>query len=190
MTLPTKKDDNLENKNSTLANRPKVGILQKIAAQKRAFLVDTSGSMDEIVTDGPKIDIVNGLLRSLKDELSLTRLFEFNSDVHEVNTSKEFVNFYPTGGTALHLAFQEMKEKGIKDIVLLTDGFPDLPSAALAESRGLKIDIVYIGPSPTPQFLKDLAAANGGRFQDQNMLKSGSSLLLKEKIKGLLTSGK
>ncbi len=185
-----KKNDNLTEKNSTIATRPTVGILQKIAAQKRALLVDVSGSMDSTVTDGRKIDILNGLLQSLTEELKKTRLFKFSDWTEEIETFKPIPVLTTEGGTGMHLAFRTLKEKGVKEIVLLTDGEPDMPSLAITAAQGLKIDIVYIGSAPAPQFLNDLARVSGGKFQDQNMLVEKSSLLLRSKIKGLLTQGK
>ncbi len=185
-----KKNDNLTEKNSTIATRPQVGILQKIAAQKRAFLVDVSGSMDSHVTDEKKIDILNGLLQSLTEELKKIRLFKFSDKVNEIETFEPIPVLTTEGGTGMHLAFSQLKEKGVKEIVLLTDGEPDLPDLTIKTAEGLKLDIVYIGPLPAPQFLKDLAAAVGGKFQDQNMLVAGATKELGSKIKGLLTQGK
>lgn len=186
-----KKNEKIANKDTNLIKPSGISILQKLKGQKRAFLVDVSGSMENKAADGSRISIVNGLIESLQEELQTARLFKFSDYCVEVRPI--FGGKIPAlaieGGTGMHKAFEKMHEENIKEIVLLTDGQPDIPELALRAARGLKIDIVYIGPQPAPQFLKDLAATVDGKFMDQNMLKEGSSLLLKEKIQKLLSAG-
>lgn len=174
--------------NNSLIKPSTTSIIQKLRGASRAFLVDISGSMDAYTADGRRIDIVNGLLESLEEELKTTRLFKFSDYCEEIkiNSLTKLAKLTTEGGTSMHKAFEKMHQERIKDVVLLTDGQPDLEKEALSAARGLKIDIVYIGPQPMPEFPKKLALATGGSFADQNLLKSGASLLLKERIKGLL----
>jgi Mg-chelatase subunit ChlD len=79
-----------------------------------------------------------------------------------------------------------MKSEGKREIVLITDGQADDPAGALRSAKGLKIDIVYIGPKPAPDLLNDLANASGGSFVDIDLLHKGATLELENKVTLLL----
>lgn len=134
--------------------RDKISILKK--TRNTCILADVSGSMDEYINPGErKIDALKFCLTDFK----LIKLYAFSSQCYVVT---ELPN--PGGSTALHRAFQVIKQDNIKKVILLTDGQPDNCEWALKEANGLEIHIIYIGPQPAPQFLADLASTHGGTF--------------------------
>lgn len=118
-----------------------------------ALLLDISGSM----SGSPIVK-----LRELASEFTDTRRFEFSSQCCEIDRADGVSD--PNGGTAMHVAFTHVKLHGIEHIVLITDGGPDDPSRALVAAHGLKVDALYVGPDPEPQFLRDLCGKTGGSY--------------------------
>lgn len=132
-----------------------------------ALLLDNSGSMSSYCgADNDKNRKID-TLRVLAEKFQL-RKFVFNSIVEERWDIPE-----PTGSTDLANAFDFMKLKGIKKVVLITDGVPNSYEEALNSSEGLEIDIYFVGDPPAPDFLKDLAKRSGGVFKSTELLMSG-----------------
>lgn len=151
-------------------------VLQKVTAKYRTLLLDFSYSMDESVGDGSYKTKVQAL-REIIREFPNTRKFSFGT------SCSEGVWEQPSGGTNMALAFETVKNADIREIVLITDGMPDSEEAALRAAQGLKIDIVYVGPQPSPPFLARLAQVTGGTFGAGSL---AEPKLLTEKVKQLL----
>lgn len=145
--------------------------LSKEQAKERCLLLDTSGSMSEDVEPGQsKIDA----LRSLALQFPHERKFAFASGCTEVSQIPQ-----PGGTTDMAAAFAHIKkEAGIRHAVLITDGLPDSEGAALREARGLRLDILYVGPPPRPAFLERLAQATGGSFHATTLRRQDAPVLV------------
>lgn len=164
----------------TLQKSVSSSLLGKVKSRGRCILIDTSGSMNErIDNEQTKFSILINAIREIEG-----RRFWFSDDCAEVPEGREIPQ--PSYGTNLANAFRVMKSAGINHVVLVTDGKPDSEESALRESRDLKIDIIYIGPDPVPEFLKRLTNASSGTFENIKLLGKGSQILLGGKIKGLL----
>lgn len=183
-----KKD--LEKNQTSLASRmtdlkSKITNARKFA--NKTILCDVSGSMDAYVhtdesSEAPRraIDIVCEVL----DHFKGARFYEFSTHCKRVDNIPPVTH----GGTNLGGAFATVKADGIKEVVLLTDGQPDNESYALNEAKGLKLDIIYIGPAPTPPFLERLARTSGGSFSSVELIKAGSQEQLENKIRLMLNA--
>lgn len=165
-----------------------LGRIKKIQeSSKHNLLIDVSGSMeDEVYEDGKsrresvtKRSILEDLLTKIPDEVTK---FAFSHTVQEFTGPLPFEG----QGTRMAEAFYEMKARGKKEIVLITDGMPDNATAALHESKGLKIDIIYIGPQPRPAFLEELARKTSGSFTNINLIQKGATKELENKVQLLL----
>lgn len=156
---------------------------------KHNLLIDVSGSMEEAVYEEGKSRheyttkraILENLLTKIPDGITK---FAFSHKVVEFKGDLPFEG----QGTRMDFAFEEMKAKGKKEIVLITDGMPDDEQSALQASKGLKIDIIYIGPQPQPDFLAKLAGRTGGSFTNINLVKAGATKELESKITLLLNA--
>lgn len=135
------------------------------------LLMDTSGSM----SGAPIVR-----LRDIASTFKSVRRFEFNSITQEL-APKQVIGD-ATGSTNMAGAFSHVKTVGIAHVVLITDGQPDNQDAALASSKGLKIDIIYVGPEPAPPFLEKLANHTGGKYGEASLM----SKEIETKIMGLL----
>lgn len=147
---------------------------------KNILLIDVSLSMNDEVGEKSKFEIMQDIL---SNDLSGYRTFFFSTYCQEVKFNRLPK---PYGSTNMAMAFHVVKQENPESIILITDGCPDSEALALEASKGLKINIIYIGPDPVPDFLKKLAELREGNFDAINMLQRGSQLLLKSKIKGLL----
>ena len=124
-----------------------------------AILADKSGSMNSWL--GANFSKMDSLRKILKD-FSGARTFQFDYLCEELPPGKEVDD--PSGGTDLHIALEVLKTHGISHMVLITDGHPSSPGAALKAAIGLRIDIFYVGPQPAPEFLAKLCAQTGGSY--------------------------
>lgn len=177
----TKLNKDLEKNQTSLKskmNSLKDKITQFSKYKNQVILCDVSGSMASFVNNEDEdltraIDVVNTVLHNFKG----CNLWEFSSphSIHKVEVLSE-----PNSGTAMHTAFDVMKSQNYKEFILITDGQPDVPDAALKSAKGLKINIIYIGPQPTPKFLEDLARVTGGNFVDVELIKLGAANSTKE----------
>jgi hypothetical protein len=134
-------------------------VAQRLYTQRvereECLLLDVSGSMAEDCGDGrAKIDA----LREIARDFAHVRQFCFSCDCVESRPAAA------GGNTDMALAFSTVKARGVRHVVLITDGMPDSEPAALAAAAGLKIDIIYVGPPPEPPFLARLAALTGGQY--------------------------
>lgn len=154
---------------------------------KHNLLIDVSGSMEEEVYEEGKSRYEHTTKRAILEDLlkklpeGITK-FAFSQNVVEFKGDLPFEG----QGTRMANAFMEMKSRGKREIVLITDGMPDNKQTALQESKGLKIDIIYIGPQPQPDFLAKLAGRTGGSFTNINLIKAGATKELENKVQLLL----
>jgi hypothetical protein len=129
----------------------------------------------------------------LLSRVRLQALVCFNSVPQEVKLGATKIELpEPDGGTALDLALAHVKELSPRPtrLIVLCDGQPDNPMAALAAARGLKpipIDAYYCGHdgnSEAIRFMQELAAAGGeggssGRFKLGDHYQVGEALRLR-----------
>ncbi len=178
------------NKAATSVASSLLGRIKKIhEAAGHTLLIDVSGSMEDEVYEEGKSRNESTTKRAILEDL-LTRIpegitkFAFSENVIEFTGELPFEG----NGTKMSKAFRHMKDKGKKEIVLVTDGMPDNAYTALQESKGLKIDIIYIGPQPRPDFLEQLANQTSGSFTNINLIQKGATKQLESKIQLLLGS--
>ena len=150
------------------------------ASNTSALLLDISGSMkDWLPPNTSKIEELRKLAEKFKD----VRRFQFSWDCEELKAGESVGN--AKGGTCMSLAFDTVKDKGVKHLVLITDGLPDHAGRALQSAKGLRIDVFYVGPDPAPQFLKDLADMTGGQYGKATL---EARPALEAKVRALLPS--
>jgi hypothetical protein len=140
---------------------------------KVCLLIDVSGSMSGDY--GRLCDIVS--------KVPKVRRFAFSWGCKEIPFGKPIPT--PNGTTAMDIGFNVCKLAGITHTVIITDGEPDSESRALHASKGLKVDIIYVGPEPVPEFLRRLANMRGGKFDNVDI----GSLEVEGKITALLGPG-
>jgi hypothetical protein len=190
----TKKEDILNKiKSNTLKGRV-TDLRSKIEASQRfkgkVLLCDVSGSMSALLDSNENIhehvtaiDVVNSLVKDFPG----ADVYEFYTHCNKI--PKDYV-MSPKGSTNLTGAFATVKSQGVKELVLLTDGAPDNPQEALRESQGLVLNIIYIGPAPTPDFLLKLGGVGSNKIDSVKLLRASSAKEGKEqiasKIKGFL----
>jgi len=178
-----KKNDGLNIRDQALRHKvTKLSdMLSNVSKNKdKVLLCDVSGSMGTNVNQEQRaIDIV----RYVVQQFPGCNLWTFSTGVRKVAVIGN-----PEDSTNMAGAFQEMKKQRYKEIYLLTDGRPDSEHDALNAAQGLKINIIYIGPQPTPDFLFHLANVTGGKMEDVELIKLGSvgANILESKIRGLL----
>lgn len=144
------------------------------------LLLDVSGSMSNLIgASERRIDALAALAGNFKN----VRRFVFHSTCEELGPTDHIGE--PRGGTSMHAAFLHVKRAGITHVVMITDGRPDSQSLALEASKGLRIDVFYVGPDPAPSFLQDLARQTGGTYGRASL---DARPALESKIRRLLTS--
>jgi hypothetical protein len=157
---------------STLAER--LQNKQHKRQEDTCLLLDVSGSMQNMLLTGEKkIDALKIIIRDFPN----VRQFSFSDDCEERPPTNA------QGGTNMANAFNVVKEAGLRHCILVTDGLPDSRQNALRAATGLRIDIIYVGPLPPPQFLRDLALRAKGALSVENL---SIPKQLKEKIYLLL----
>jgi len=151
----------------------------------KPLVCDVSGSMDAYVEDSNlrAIDV----LRECVENFEGAPMYAFHSFPERIYHSSKLGE--PRGGTEMASAFDLVKKDSFKEIILITDGQPNNESAALKSARGLKIDIIYIGPPPTPTFLEKLAKVTGGKFEKLSLIGPAASKSLEDKVRLLIGDG-
>lgn len=170
MIVKTSGNDPLATKAASLRKnlRAKFGMGSGLSDES-ALLLDISGSMgDWCAPNKTKIQE----MRTLADEFVDVRRFTFSTTCAEMQKNERIGG--TEGGTGLHVAFLHVKSKGIRHVVLITDGQPDDERMALQTSQGLKVDCFYVGPDPAPIFLRKLSDATGGTYGKASMASLGA----------------
>jgi len=165
--------------------------LEEIKAKKdflkKIFLLDISGSMEMYIEGKSKLDHLRDIMKDYPE----SRKICFSSDVYcNVDRNGNVDCTIPAsahGSTDLARAIGYLRglAKRPERIVLISDGDPDDPHAAMREATGFSvpIDIIFIGQkgSSGERFMINLAKFTGGR---QFTIEDKSA-----KIAGLLTCG-
>lgn len=134
-------------------------LLERYKKRKsnKALLLDVSSSMSIHIEPGQKrIDALRNIVKNIHH-----RMFAFNTEVKDC-----FAGSVPdpSGGTWLSPALERLKELGIAEAVVLTDGEVNVEDQAktLESVKGIKLQVLYIGSGPEPEFLSKLARETGG----------------------------
>jgi hypothetical protein len=152
-----------------IAQQSGKSIAESFISADIIVIVDTSGSMNARDSRGDKsrYDVACEELAGLQNSLP--------GKIAVISFSDDAV-FCPSGVplmlgamTDLVKALQFAKVADIPDMrfILISDGEPNDPNAALAVAKTYKnkIDVIYVGPESYPigrEFLQKLAAATGG----------------------------
>jgi hypothetical protein len=125
------------------------------------ILADTSGSMAFPVTgDKRRIDVLRTILATILPSLPGTSVAGFNDTVFPLELGQALPE--PSGGTALHLALQHVLPMHPEHVVVVSDGEPNDPAAAITAARALqcRISTYYCGEEgnrAATSFLRTLA---------------------------------
>lgn len=152
------------------------------------LLLDVSGSMEEPI-DGVNWDLPKKIdvLAKVVDNLNPERTFVFSDDCQEY-TGRDFKYGMIHANTYYGRAFRKIKEEGIRNVVMVTDGAPTDVENAMRDIEGLTVEFVYVGPQPRPVVLDTLAKMCQTQVVDGELvIKEVKRLALV--IRGLLGSG-
>jgi hypothetical protein len=152
--------------------------------QLRVVLADTSASMSDMAAGRRKIDVLRDALNSIGTEW---RIIAFGAHVCEV-TGRSLPE--PDGSTPLHEAIARASVFGATHLLIISDGHPDNPSAALEAADRLgwaRIDVIYCGPDSDRQgmdYMRRLARGGGQANRDD----FAQPARLARAVSGLLTA--
>lgn len=152
---------------------------------QRLLLLDLSGSMVERVGSSSKIEILRRAIAPIQQGY---RIFGFGSTVDEIKGEIPF----PSGGTAMHLAFEVVAPIKPVQTLVVSDGIPDDRHQALISAKALSgiISTLFIGEDSDHEaieFMRKLARLGCGKFHFQD-LRAGD-LALKEAVIKMLPEG-
>jgi hypothetical protein len=128
------------------------------------ILLDVSESMNTPVAGGQRrIDQLAAILKNVVT--SGVRLVAFNDSITALEPGQQLPE--PSGSTALHLAFDHALQMSPRHVILISDGQPDAPKAAIASAGtlGCVISTFYCGEETNREaiaFLKQLALCSRG----------------------------
>lgn len=146
-----------------IAKQQNQSIAETFLGADAIILVDVSGSMS-----GTPFDQACSELRKLQSDLPGKVAVIGFSDCPEFAPSGR--PRFSSGGTDLAraLAFVHVADGCGVRFIVISDGYPNDPEAALREAKKFesRIDCVYIGPEggAGAEFLRKLAAASGGQY--------------------------
>lgn len=152
--------------------------INRVSNGRTVVLADVSGSMASPAWGGrSKHDI---LAEAIAATATGHEVLAFAARVTLVTESAALP--LPGGGTALHLALRVAHERRPGRILVISDGEPDDPSAALAAAAAFPgvIDVLYIGPDSNAaamRFLRSLAQAGHGRYEGSDIARAGQPAL-------------
>jgi hypothetical protein len=163
-------------------------LAQTFVNAEVVILVDTSGSMGTHDSRGGqrRYDVACEELATLQNGLpGKIAVLSFSQATLFCPDGKPFNQ---CAGTDLAGALKFARVADVPDMrfIVISDGEPDSPSAALAEAKRYqnRIDVIYVGPEALPagrDFLAKLAAASGGQVVTadcaQNLLAATQKLL-------------
>jgi hypothetical protein len=163
---------------------------------KKIFLLDISGSMDTYIGGMSKLDHLRNIMKDYPESKKIC----FSSDVYcNVDRNGNVDCAIPAsahGSTDLAGAIRYLRglAKRPERIVLISDGDPDDPNAAMREATGFSvpIDIIFIGQrgSSGERFMINLAKFTGGRQFTIEDKSANFQKQLSNRIAGLLTCGR
>lgn len=178
----------------TFTNKLKEGI-KSLKEEKQimkqlegiVLLLDTSGSMDDIIEGKRKIDH----LREVVSEYPNIKKVSFSNRVIE--------DYMPeaSGSTNMPLAFEYLKNMNMKinKVILISDGLPQDMELSIIKAKelGVPVNIIYIGPGGDigEEFMQRLAKETGGKEVtiDTNLINIDLKNQLTKKLKLMLPKG-
>lgn len=125
-------------------------------------LADVSASMAESAGARRKIDVLDEALGPVRGN---ARLIAFGAEPREIEPGRPLP--WPSGSTALHLALAMIARHNPTHVLVISDGHPDDPRAALMAADRLgpvRIDVIYCGPEGDYvgiDFMRRLARGGG-----------------------------
>lgn len=128
----------------------------------RVVLADNSSSMAESAGRRTKAELLSDALL----QVPTVPVVAFSSMPQDVAAGRPLPP--PAGSTALHLALDHVRPRDPTHVLVISDGHPDDPDAALAAAdrlgRGVRIDVVFCGPDSDRAgmaFMRRLARGGG-----------------------------
>lgn len=157
------------------------------AGTATVVLADVSGSMAEPAGRGLKIDVLREALDQAVPPDAV--IIAFASLPRVIDSPNHLP--YPGGGTALHLALDEAARQRPRNTLVITDGRPDLPEAALQRAEALPgtLDVIYCGPDDDAEaigFVRRLAKAGAGRAHVHDIRQAAARQALAPAIRAAL----
>lgn len=158
------------------------------AGTASVVLADVSGSMSEAVGGrGLKIDVLREAMQVAVPPGAV--LIAFAALPRVIDSPAHLP--YPGGGTALHLALDEAARQRPRYTLVITDGRPDLPEAALQRAAALPgtLDVIYCGPDDDAEaieFARRLASTGAGRAHFHDLRKAAARQALAPTIRAAL----
>jgi len=149
---------------------------RRSAPQTRVVLADVSRSMGERAAGRRKIDALRESLSGVD-----ATVIAFSDRLTELPPGAAAPE--PDGGTALHLALDHAACLGATHVLVISDGHPDDPGAALraADRLRARIDVIYCGPDRDVEgieFMRRLARGGGGARHEPLPTRSAIQALL------------
>ena len=170
---------------SAVAKRDGQSLAESFLSADAIVIVDVSGSMDSADVETPE-----GLQRRYKVAVQeLTKLQATLPGKVAVVAFSSSVEFCPggvppfrSGGTdlagALHFV-HAADDTGVR-LIVISDGAPNDPAAALTQARQFvsPIDVIYVGPEggEGAEFLRRLAKASSGSYGAQSLAQLSDSV--------------
>jgi hypothetical protein len=148
-------EQNLTRNQTTMTLAERLKAKTAFLGSDTVILCDTSSSMNTEIEPGKsRITALQDILKSLHGKLNL---IEFNNYAMKVNEIS-----IPYGMTYYSEAFKLAKSLGFKNALMLTDGecSGNDKNDAIAESKELNLQIMYIGSGERPSFLDELGATS------------------------------
>lgn len=162
---------------------------QKLNAAGTATVVlaDVSGSMAEPAGQKLKIDVLREAMQIAVPPGAVIIAF---SSTPQVVSSPTLLPA-PGGGTALHLALEKAAQHQPRYTLVITDGRPDLPEAALQRAEALPgtLDVIYCGPDSDIEailFIRKLAQVGAGRAHVHDIRQAAARQALAPAIRAAL----
>src|SRR3954453_7348875 len=103
------------------------------------ILLDTSGSMAELSGSRRRIDLLQDVFDAVLPSVPGAHVIGFNTIPTLLVRGARLPE--PVGGTAMHLALLEAEKLRPSSVVVVSDGQPDDPNAALAAAQRLRCRI-------------------------------------------------
>lgn len=159
--------------NLSLAERRKL----KQSGAIPALLLDVSGSMVLEIEDGSRrIDALRSIVKNLD---AVGQVFAFSHRTEEI--TKDSIP-EPAGGTYLGAALKHLKDKGITNAVVITDGEASDTDFAREQAVGMNLKIMFVGTGKRPSLLDEIGSETS--TEDLKQIKE-----LTGKVQLLLTDG-
>lgn len=154
---------------------------QAVLGKDTCLLLDTSSSMHIDCEPGKsRIEALRDIVKGIVGNIPM---YSFDSQTEKV--TKDNIP-EPRGSTFVATALRRIKADGFTSAIMITDGEASDPDAALKEVQGFKLQVMYVGSGPRPDFLDKLANAGGGFCTTQDLSQPKE---LTEKLQLLLGPG-